>query len=324
MSIIEPLLIEDPERLTLFPIRYPEIWAAYKKAESTFWTAEEIHLEGDLRDWNERLNDDERHFISLVLSFFVRADNIVIENLAQRFCREVKIPEAQMFYNFQMTIEGIHSETYSLLIETYIKDSATKEKLLKGVNNYASIKAKARWAEKWITGNESFAERLLAFAIVEGIFFSGSFCAIYWLKKRGLMPGLSYSNDLISRDEGLHCDFALLLYSKLLGKLTQQRIEEMIREAVEVERSFIREALPVKLVGMNSAMMEEYLEYIADRLVVSLGLPKLYPKSHNPFDWMIAIGMNSKENMFEKPSVYSKAGFDSPSAKIPLTLGDEF
>jgi ribonucleotide reductase beta subunit family protein with ferritin-like domain len=308
----EPLLKENPNRFVLFPIQYPDIWAMYKKAEASFWTAEEIDLQSDLSDWN-RLSQDEQHFISSILVFFAASDGIVLENLAGRFMREIQIPEARCFYGFQQTIENIHSETYSLLIDTYIRDAAEKNRLFRATETIPCIRKKADWAVKWITSSSSFAERLVAFAAVEGIFFSGSFCAIYWLKKRGLMPGLTFSNELISRDEGLHCDFACLLYSKLIMPLSRKVVYSIIDEAVTYEKEFICHALPVELIGMNSKLMSQYIEFVADRLLYALGYDKLYYAS-NPFDWMEMISLEGKTNFFERRvSEYQKAGVALPA-----------
>src|ERR1700741_1454859 len=260
----EPLLTENKDRFVLFPIKHNDIWQMYKQAEARFWTAEEIDLASDMVDWNEKLNHDEKHFIKHILAFFAASDGIVNENLAINFLNEVQYPEARCFYGFQIMIENIHSETYSLLIDTYIKDPIEKDKLLHAVDTIDCVKKKADWALKWIT-NGSFAERLIAFAAVEGIFFSGSFCSIFWLKKRGLMPGLSFSNELISRDEGLHCDFACLLYAQLQHKLDPKEVQEIIAKAVEIEHAFVTDALPVKLIGMNCDMMCQYIEFVADR-----------------------------------------------------------
>jgi ribonucleoside-diphosphate reductase beta chain len=271
----------------------------YKKAEASFWTAEEVDLQHDLRDWNQRLNNDERHFVSHILAFFASADGIVLENLACRFMKEVQIPEARCFYGFQLAIENIHSETYSLLIDTYIKDNVEKQRLLAAMDTIPCVQKKAEWALKWISSGNTFAERLVAFAAVEGIFFSGAFCAIFWLKKRGLMPGLTFSNELISRDEGLHTDFACLLYSHLKNKLPQKVVHDIIRNAVECEKEFICDSLPVHLIGMNSDLMKQYIEFIADRLLYSLGCDKIY-HSQNPFDWMELISLEGKTNFFER------------------------
>jgi ribonucleotide reductase beta subunit family protein with ferritin-like domain len=303
----EPLLKENPQRFVLFPLQYKEIWKMYKQQVACFWTAEEIDLSQDLSDW-ERLNKDEKHFIKYVLAFFAASDGIVLENLAEQFMTEIQVPEARCFYGFQIAMENIHSETYSLLIDTYIHDANEKDLLFRAVDNFEVIKQKADWALKWINKTDSFAERLIAFAAVEGIFFSGSFCSIFWLKKRSLLPGLTFSNELISRDEGLHCDFACLLYSYLKNSLPKERVYMIIKEAVEIEKKFVRDALPVELIGMNSTMMCEYIEFCADRLIFSLGYPKIYNVS-NPFDWMDLISMQGKTNFFEKRvGDYQKAG----------------
>ncbi|KAK9495260.1 ribonucleotide reductase [Lipomyces doorenjongii] len=305
----EPLLIENKNRFVLFPIKYHEIWQMYKKAEASFWTAEEIDLGKDLHDWENRLNDDERYFISHVLAFFAASDGIVNENLVERFSNEIQIPEARCFYGFQIMIENIHSETYSLLIDTYIKDTAERAYLFDAVETIPCIKKKADWALRWISDKESiFAERLIAFAAVEGIFFSGSFASIFWLKKRGLMPGLTFSNELISRDEGLHTDFACLLFSHLQHRPSKKTVERIIIEAVAIEQEFLTEALPVALLGMNSKLMKQYIEFVADRLLVALGNKKVY-NATNPFDFMENISLAGKTNFFEKRvSDYQKAG----------------
>jgi len=296
----EPLLKDNPSRFVLFPIQYPDIWSMYKKAEASFWTAEEIDLQSDLTDWNSRLTKEEKFFLSHVLAFFAASDGIVLENLAGRFMREIQIPEARCFYGFQQAIENIHSETYSLLIDTYVRDPVERRTLFNATESIPCVKKKAQWALRWINSTTaSFAERLVAFAAVEGIFFSGSFCAIFWLKKRGLMPGLTFSNELISRDEGLHCDFACLLYSKLIHKLPQSRIHAIIGDAVTCEKEFISESLPVELIGMNSKLMQQYIEFVADRLLYALGYQKLY-KVDNPFDWMELISLEGKTNFFER------------------------
>lgn len=282
----------------MFPIQYPQIWEMYKQAEASFWTAEEVDLSQDLRHW-EGLTDGERHFVTHVLAFFAASDGIVLENLAVRFMKEVQLSEARAFYGFQIAIENIHSEMYSLLLETYVKDSAEKDRLFRAVDTVPAVARKADWALRWIDGGESFAERLLAFACVEGIFFSGSFCAIFWLKKRGLMPGLTFSNELISRDEGLHCDFACLLYSLLRNKPSEERVKGIVREAVDIEREFVCDALPCALVGMNSDLMGQYIEFVADRLLGALGCGKVYDVT-NPFDWMELISLQGKTNFFEK------------------------
>lgn len=303
---MEKILTENKNRFVLFPIEHHDIWDYYKKAESVFWTAEEIDLSSDLIDW-ERLNDGEKHFVKNVLAFFAASDGIVNENLAENFVSEVQYTEAKFFYGFQIMMENIHSETYSLLIDTYIKDKEEQNYLFNAIDTIPAVQKKAQWALKWI-GSESFVERLIAFAAVEGIFFSGSFCSIFWLKKRGLMPGLSFSNELISRDEGLHCDFAVHLYNNHIeNKLTKDRIMEIIGSALEIEKEFITESLPVDLIGMNKDLMKQYLEYVADRLLVDLGVGKVY-NSENPFDFMQNIAMENKTNFFEKRvSDYSKA-----------------
>jgi ribonucleoside-diphosphate reductase beta chain len=303
---MEKILTENKNRFVLFPIEHHDIWDYYKKAESVFWTAEEIDLSSDLIDW-ERLNDGERHFVKNVLAFFAASDGIVNENLAENFVNEVQYTEAKFFYGFQIMMENIHSETYSLLIDTYIKDKEEQNHLFNAIDTIPAVQKKAEWALKWIK-SPSFAERLIAFAAVEGIFFSGSFCSIFWLKKRGLMPGLSFSNELISRDEGLHCDFAVHLHNNHIeNKVSSERIKEIIGSALEIEKEFITESLPVDLIGMNKDLMKQYLEYVADRLLVDLGVGKVY-NSENPFDFMQNIAMENKTNFFEKRvSDYSKA-----------------
>lgn len=304
----EPLLKENKNRFVLFPIQHQQVWQMYKQAEASFWTAEEIDLSHDQKDW-EKMTDNERHFVKHVLAFFAASDGIVNENLAINFIREVQIPEARCFYGFQIMIENIHSETYSLLIDTYIKDAAEKQHLFNAMETVPCVTKKAEWALRWISKkNAGFAERLVAFAAVEGIFFSGSFCSIFWLKKRGLMPGLSFSNELISRDEGLHCDFACLLYGMLQEKLSNETIHQIIGDAVAIEKEFVSDALPVDLIGMNSKMMCQYIEFVADRLLVALGHPKLF-KATNPFDFMELISLQGKTNFFEKRvAEYQKAG----------------
>ena len=294
----EPLLTPNDKRFVMFPIQDEKIWAMYKKQIDCFWRAEEIDLTKDLAHW-EALNKDEQTFISMILAFFAASDGIVLENLAMRFMSDVQLSEARAFYGFQIAMENIHSETYSLLIETYIKDSLEKDRLFNAIENFPCIQKKALWAQKWIGDNRSsFAKRLVAFACVEGIFFSGAFCSIYWLKKRGLMPGLTFSNELISRDEALHTEFAILLYGKLVKKMTKAKIHEMIKEAVEIEIEFICEALPCKLIGMNSKLMTQYIQFVADRLTVQLGYDKIYNVS-NPFDFMELISIEQKTNFFE-------------------------
>ena len=303
----EPLLQKNKDRFVLYPITHHDIWEFYKKAEASFWTAEEIDLSQDLKDW-KRLNEGERHFITHVLAFFAASDGIVNENLAEHFVSEVQYTEAKFFYGFQIAVENIHSETYSLLIDTYVADPKEKDRLLHAIETMDCVKKKADWALKWVDeGN--FQERLIAFAAVEGIFFSGSFCSIFWLKKRGLMPGLSFANELISRDEGLHCDFACLLYgAHLLKRLPQDTVRKILCDAVEIEKEFVTEALPVRLIGMNANSMCQYIEYVADRLLVALGCPKVY-KANNPFDFMDMISLPGKTNFFEKRvGEYQKAG----------------
>lgn len=311
----EILLKENKDRFVLFPIKHQEVWSMYKKAEASFWTAEEIDLSHDGKDW-DRLNANERHFIKHVLAFFAASDGIVNENLAINFIREVQIPEARCFYGFQIMMENIHSETYSLLIDTYIKDSSEKDGLFHAIETVPCVTKKAEWALRWISKkNASFAERLIAFAAVEGIFFSGSFCSIFWLKKRGLMPGLAFSNELISRDEGLHCDFACLLYSMLQDKLTIERVHEIIGNAVEIEKEFVTDSLPVDLIGMNAKLMCQYIEFVADRLLVALGYRKLF-NATNPFDFMELISLQGKTNFFEKRvAEYQKAGVMNNGSK---------
>ncbi|KAM5569256.1 ribonucleoside-diphosphate reductase small chain A [Rosa sericea] len=294
----EPILAEQTQRFCMFPIRYQQLWEMYKKAMASFWTAEEVDLSQDVQQW-EVLTDSEKHFISHVLAFFAASDGIVLENLAARFLNDVQIPEARAFYGFQLAMENIHSEMYSLLLETYIKDPKEKHRLFNAIENIPCVSRKAKWALHWINSSNSFAERLVAFACVEGIFFSGSFCAIFWLKKRGLMPGLTFSNELISRDEGLHCDFACLLYSLLQKQLNPEKVHGIIHEAVEIETEFVCDALPCALIGMNSALMSQYIKFVADRLLVALGYEKKY-NVENPFDWMEFISLQGKTNFFEK------------------------
>eukprot|EP00967_Tisochrysis_lutea_P116722 scaffold188190_cov28-Tisochrysis_lutea.AAC.1 len=303
----EPILTENKQRFVLFPIKYPRIWEMYKKAEASFWTAEEIDLAHDANDW-AAMTADERHFISHILAFFAASDGIVNENLCERFASEVQIPEARCFYGFQIAMENIHSETYSLLIDTYIKDTTEKAMLFNAIETVPCVQKKANWALRWISESKCFAERLVAFAVVEGIFFSGSFCSIFWLKKRGKMPGLTFSNELISRDEGMHCDFACLLYSMLERKLPEETVHAIIDDAVKHEKEFVTEALPVALIGMNADMMSQYIEFVADRLLVALDCEKLYNVA-NPFDWMELISLQGKTNFFEKRvGEYQKSG----------------
>ncbi|MDE3742350.1 ribonucleotide-diphosphate reductase subunit beta [Maribacter polysaccharolyticus] len=305
---IEPILQENKDRFVIFPIQHPDLWEWYKKQEACIWTAEEIDLHQDLTDWNNKLNADEKYFIKHILAFFAASDGIVNENLAENFVNEVQYSEAKFFYGFQIMMENIHSETYSLLIDTYVKDEKEKDILFKAIENFPAIKKKADWALKWIE-SPSFAERLIAFAAVEGIFFSGSFCSIFWLKKRGLMPGLTFSNELISRDEGMHCDYAVHLHKNhILNKVPKTRIKEIIVDALNIEREFITESLPVSLIGMNAKLMTQYLEFVTDRLLVELECDKVY-NSTNPFDFMDMISLQGKTNFFEKRvSEYQKAG----------------
>jgi ribonucleoside-diphosphate reductase beta chain len=319
MSVVEPILQENPNRFVIFPIQHHDLWQWYKKQQACFWTAEEIDLQQDLSDWNNKLNADEKYFIKHILAFFAASDGIVNENLAENFVNEVQFSEAKFFYGFQIMMENIHSETYSLLIDTYVKNPEEKDKLFRAIEVFPAIMKKAEWALKWIE-SPSFAERLIAFAAVEGIFFSGAFCSIFWLKKRGLMPGLTFSNELISRDEGMHCDFAVHLHNHhLIQKVSKKRITEIIVEALNIEREFITESLPVSLIGMNAKLMTEYLEFVTDRLLVELGCERVY-NSKNPFDFMDMISLQGKTNFFEKRvSEYQKAGVlnkDTESNKI--------
>lgn len=321
--MVEPILVENKDRFVLFPIKHKEIWDMYKKAEASFWTAEEIDLSADMVDWESKLSDDERHFIKHVLAFFAASDGIVNENLAVNFMNEVQYPEARCFYGFQIMMENIHSETYSLLIDSYIKDPTEKDYLFNALENMPCVTRKGEWALRWID-NGNFAERLVAFAAVEGIFFSGSFCSIFWLKKRGLMPGLTFSNELISRDEGLHCDFACLLYKQLQNKLSQEQVHAIIGDAVAIEKEFVSDALPVKLIGMNANLMCQYIEFVADRLLVSLGYAKLY-NATNPFDFMEMISLQGKTNFFEKRvAEYQKAGVMSTKEDNVFKLDEDF
>lgn len=316
----EPLLQENPQRFVLFPIKYHEIWQMYKKAEASFWTAEEIDLSKDLHDWNNKINEDEKYFISHILAFFAASDGIVNENLVERFSGEVQIPEARCFYGFQIMMENIHSETYSLLIDTYIKEPAQRTHLFNAIDTIPCIRKKADWALRWITDKKStFGQRLIAFAAVEGIFFSGAFASIFWLKKRGLMPGLTFSNELISRDEGLHTDFACLLFSHLNNRPSKQVVEEVIVDAVRIEQEFLTEALPCALLGMNANLMKQYIEFVADRLLVALGNEKVY-RVTNPFDFMENISLGGKTNFFEKRVAdYQKAGVMASTKKNVAT-----
>lgn len=323
--MVDPILAPNENRFVLFPIKYNDIWEMYKSHMAVFWTAEEIDLVSDLTDW-ERLNDGERHFISHVLAFFAASDGIVNENLALRFYNDVQIPEARCFYGFQIAMENIHSETYSLMIDTYIKDPVQKDKLFQAVQNFPHVEKKARWAMKWMQSSASFAERLVAFAAIEGIFFSGSFCAIFWLKKRGLMPGLCTSNEFISRDEGLHCQFACLIHKHLSEKeqASKEVIKMIITEAVEIEKEFITKALPVSLIGMNAETMTQYIEFVADYWLMELGAGRVY-NTPNPFDWMELLSLEGKTNFFEKRvSEYQKAGVLGDRTQNRFTLDAEF
>ena len=306
--MVEPILKENKDRFVIFPIKHHDLWEWYKKCEASFWTAEEIDLHQDLTDWSTKLNDDERYFIKHILAFFAASDGIVNENLAENFVNEVQYSEAKFFYGFQIMMENIHSETYSLLIDTYVKDDAEKDNLFNAIEVFPAIKKKADWALKWIE-SDSFAERLIAFAAVEGIFFSGAFCSIFWLKKRGLMPGLTFSNELISRDEGVHCDFAVHLHNNhLVNKVPKERIKQIITNALDIEKEFITESLPASLIGMNAKLMTQYLEFVTDRLLVELQCEKIYNVT-NPFDFMDMISLQGKTNFFEKRvSEYQKAG----------------
>ena len=296
----ESILSAEEKRYVIFPIKYDDVWKMYKKAEANFWTAEELDLSKDLNDFNEKMNEGERYFVENVLAFFAASDGIVNENLVERFCNDVQILEAKFFYGFQIAVENIHSETYSLLIDTYVKDLKKKNKLLNAIETIPSVKKKAEWALKWINDEKStFGTRVIAFAAVEGIFFSGSFCSIFWLKKRGLMPGLAHSNELISRDEGLHMEFAVLMYHMLKDKPSKETILDIVKDAVELEKEFITESLPCALIGMNKDLMKQYIEYVSDRLLLMLGLEKEY-YSENPFDWMELISVQGKTNFFEK------------------------
>ncbi|KAJ5973455.1 hypothetical protein N7481_010665 [Penicillium waksmanii] len=324
LEATEPLLQENPNRFVMFPIKYHEIWQMYKKAEASFWTAEEIDLSKDLHDWHNRLNDDERYFVSHVLAFFAASDGIVNENLVERFSAEVQVTEARCFYGFQIMMENIHSETYSLLIDTYIKEPKQRTYLFDAIETIPCIKKKADWAIRWINDRETtFASRLVAFAAVEGIFFSGSFASIFWLKKRGLMPGLTFSNELISRDEGLHTDFACLLFSHLNNRPEKKVVEDIIVEAVGIEQEFLTDALPCGLLGMNAKLMCQYIEFVADRLLLALGNQKYY-NSANPFDFMESISLAGKTNFFEKRvGDYQKAGVMASTKKETNADGEQ-
>lgn len=327
---LEPLLQENPNRYVMFPIQYDDVWQMYKQQVACFWTAEEIDMSQDIKDWKDKLNDDERHFIKYVLAFFAASDGIVLENLIENFSHEVQVPEIRAYYGFQAAMENIHSETYSLQIDTYITDDKEKQHLFNAMHEVPCVKEKATWAIQYIEDKEaSFAQRLIAFSIVEGIFFSASFCAIFWLKKRGLMPGLCFANELISRDEGLHTDFACLLYTKYIrSKLSEQKVHRMFKEAVKIEVKFATDAIPVKLIGMNAGLMAQYVEFVADRLLVQLGYHKLF-NSSNPFDFMDMISLQGKTNFFEKRvGEYQKAGVmkdnSASAADDKFSLDEDF
>lgn len=308
MAQLEPILQPNDNRFVIFPIQHNDLWDWYKKQQACFWTAEEIDLHSDIVDWTTKLTDDERYFIKHILAFFAASDGIVNENLAENFVNEVQYSEAKFFYGFQIMMENIHSETYSLLIDTYVKDEIEKDRLFRAIEVFPAIKKKAEWALRWIE-SDSFAERLIAFAAVEGIFFSGAFCSIFWLKKRGLLPGLTFSNELISRDEGMHCDFAVHLHNNhIVNRVPKERIKEIIIDALDIEREFITESLPVSLIGMNARLMTQYLEFVTDRLLLEFGCEKVYDVT-NPFDFMEMISLEGKTNFFEKRvSEYQKAG----------------
>lgn len=322
MTVTVDPLTPNPSRFVLFPIQHSKIWEMYKLAEASFWVAEEVNLTHDIKDW-KKLTEGERHFLTYVLAFFAASDGIIVENLAQKFMTEVQVPEIRCFYGYQIMMENIHSEMYSLLIDTIITDRDKRQEAFNALETYPSIKKKADWALKWINNDRTFGERLIAFAAVEGIFFSGSFCAIYWLKKRGIMPGLCFSNELISRDEGLHTEFACEMYKMLRERPDEERVKEIIKDAVDCEHEFVRDALNVGLIGMNSKLMCEYIEFVADHLLVSLGLSKMY-KTDNPFDWMELISMQGKTNFFEKKvGEYKKFGFDV-SKKREFIVTEDF
>jgi len=319
----EPLLAENPNRFVMFPLQDQQIWEMYKKHVASFWTAEEIDLSQDVKDW-VKLNQNEQHFLKHVLAFFAASDGIVLENLLENFGLDVQLPEARCFYAFQAAMENIHSETYSLLIDTLVKNDAEKAHLFNSMHEIPCVQKKANWALKWMSADASFGQRLVAFAAVEGIFFSGSFCAIFWLKKRGVMPGLTFSNELISRDEGLHTDFACLLHSKLRKRVDSALIQEIVRSAVDCEREFICDSLPVSLIGMNAGMMSDYIEFVADRLLHTLGAEKVY-NTKNPFDWMEMISLQGKTNFFERRvGEYQKAGVMADKEESAFSLDCDF
>jgi ribonucleoside-diphosphate reductase beta chain len=315
----EILLKPNKKRFVLFPIVYNDIYQLYKKAESAFWTANEIDLSKDMNDW-EKLNSDEQHFIKNIIGFFAGSDGIIMENLACRFMNDIQIPEARAFYSYQIFNESIHSETYSLLIDTYIKDTEEKERIFNSIENIPSVSKKASWAYKWIQNKEvNFATRLIAFAIVEGVFFSGSFCAIYWIKKRGLLPGLTFSNELISKDEGMHCEFATLLYSKIKNRINENIVENIFKEAVEIEKEFITDSIPCHMIGMNASLMKEYIEFVSDRLLLQLGYNKIW-NTQNPFEWMELISLRPKSNFFElRVGEYSKSNISENSTNFDIS-----
>lgn len=316
----EPLLKKNNKRFVLFPIVHHDMYELYKKAESSFWTVNEIDLSKDINDWNEKLNNDEKHFIKNIIGFFAGSDGIIMENLACRFMNEIQIPEARAFYSYQIFNESIHSETYSLLIDTYIKDNEEKELIFNSIENIPSIAKKAKWAYKWIQNNSvSFSVRLIAFAIVEGIFFSGSFCAIYWIKKRGLLSGLTFSNELISKDEGMHCEFAILLYSKIKKRVDEGIVHKIFKEAVNIEKEFIIDSIKCNMIGMNSDLMSKYIEFVSDRLLVQLGYNKIW-NVENPFDFMELISLRPKSNFFEvRVGEYAKSTISESSTKFELS-----
>ena len=322
-SLPEPILTDNPGRFVIFPIEHHDIWKSYKEQQASIWTAEEIDLSADLNDWRNKLNDDERYFIKNVLAFFAASDGIVNENLAENFLSEVQYAEAKFFYGFQVMMENVHSETYSLLIDTYIQDPVEKDRLFNAIDNIPAVMKKAEWALNWI-GSATFQERLVAFAAVEGMFFSGSFCAIFWMKKRGLLPGLCFSNELISRDEGMHCDFAVLLHNEhLANKVSEERIKEIILSALEIEKEFITESLPVRLIGMNQDLMKQYLEFVADRLLVDFGCSKVFNVTC-PFDFMENIALQGKTNFFEKKvGDYQKSGIMNKNTDT-FAFGEDF
>jgi ribonucleoside-diphosphate reductase beta chain len=319
----DPLLVEDPHRFVLFPIQHHKVWDMYKRHMACFWTAEEIDLSSDRKDF-EKLSSDEQHFIKHVLAFFAASDGIVLENLGVRFMKDIQSPEARCFYGFQIAMENVHSETYSLLIDTIIKNTDEKHRLFEAIDTIPCVRKKADWALKWITSSSDFATRLVAFALIEGVFFSGSFCAIFWLKKRGFMHGLTYSNELISRDESIHTEFACLIYSMLITKLSQTQIELIVREAVEIEHEFVTDSLPVSLIGMNADLMKQYIEFVSDRLIVSLGYTKIFNVS-NPFEWMEMISLQGKTNFFEKRvAEYQKSGIMSTREENTFKMDADF